>query len=410
MRASGGILRRVNLRDRRSGQEKRPKGGISQPNYQPGKVASVKLHNPIYWGLMQAANTFAAETRAKSARSELGVSRRVFAYIGDSSKGADLAQYADGAVFRGKAGFKAARACASDPYRIIDTELYLKDRDRGVIAPALRLSPAESVDAQLNAGASCLLAPSQFPRERDAQTIARQLQEGEAFIDEAQSKSPTIPAFVPVVIRYNELSDGRWIHPIGNSGLPIATVFAGHRDPLSHPGALEGAIRLIEAAEAVFALRCDFSGVGLMATNAIAGAIGTSSAVRHLWLPTSGKSNNKASRSVFVPSAANWMKEIFVKQTEMDPDTEDLFRCDCLVCGPDGDIRNLDSAYPVIQDRHSIASAYQLAREVLDSHNPLAQWQAVCERARETYNRLQHLGISGPTMPDSLIAWLRLMG
>lgn len=340
-----------------------------------------------------------------------GLKGKVFAYIGDNSKGSAFAQHADGAVFRGAAGFKEARECADGIFRIVDSELYVNDRDNRAGSPLMAMSASESVHSQLGAGARCLFAPSRFPTDRSGKSISAILNQGQEFVDAAQRLAPSLPVFVPIVVRFDELMDSRWVRPIAASGLPIATVFAGFGDPLSSPAALEGAINVIEAAEVAFAIRGDTSVVGLMTLKAIAGAIGTSSAVRHLWLPSRrlGRKRKHPDRSIFVPAAANWMKLSFVRQALAEPRLDDLFSCHCRICGPNGDIRNLGTSDDDVQDRHSIDAAYRLARQVLGAAHPVSRWQEVCLMAEDTYAELKARGISGPTMPESLRSWHRLL-
>ena len=192
----------------------------------------------------------------------VALDQKVFAYAGDNARGVHFAKHADGVVFRNRAGFTAARSCTPDATCIVDPEHYAKDRNDRAQISLIPETPTESVLAQVHAGAACLLSPARFPADRGGQGIKCLLNDGEAFIDAARDEAPSLPAFVVVVIRYDELADGRWIQPIRTSGLPIATVFAAYADPLAQPAALEGAIRVIEAAEAAFVLRCDMSVAG----------------------------------------------------------------------------------------------------------------------------------------------------
>lgn len=339
-----------------------------------------------------------------------GLLGKVLAYVGNNAAAGRFAPYADGVVFHGSAGFGEARSYTGGPLRVIDPAVYMRDRGHVAGARLFPESSTEAVQAQLHAGAGCLLAPSRFPRERDAQTINALLNEGESFIGAARREAPSLPAFVPLVIRFDELADGRWDEPIRSSGLPIATVFAGYGDPLATLSQLEGAIRVVEAADVSFVLRCDVSAVGLMVIAATAAAIGTSSSVRHLWLPTRRQRDREPSRNLFVPHCANWMKVEFIERSAADPDLDDLFRCDCPVCGPRGDVRLLTEVDEEMQDSHSIASAVRLAHEVLEADSPISAWRAVCQSAVDAYDELESLGISGPAKSGALKAWLTILG
>ena len=343
-------------------------------------------------------------------RQYLGLRGRILAYAGDNTGGGRFAQHADGVVFHGRRGFVEARSYTGRSLCVIDPAVYMRDRGDELSAPLFPEPPTESVQAQVNAGADCLLAPSRFPRERDGHTIGSLLDAGESFVGAAHLEAPSLPSFVPVVIRFDELADGRWVEPIRSSGLPIATVFAGYGDPLATVSQLEGAIRIVEAAEVSFVLRCDVSTVGLMALEATAGSIGTSSSVRHLWLPTRHRRDRAPSRNLFVPRFANWMKVEFIARSAADPDLGDLFRCDCPVCGPSGDVRLLTEVDEEMQDSHSIASAIRLAREVLEADSPISAWRMVCQSAVDAYDELGLLDISGPAKSGALKSWLSILG
>lgn len=337
--------------------------------------------------------------------------RKVLVHVGDNEKAAEFAAYGDGVVLHGAAGLKLAPALPPGTMRLIDRERYAGDR--GSHQPQLfPETPEDAVELQLRAGATCLLAPSGFPVDRSDRSIRAALATGREFVEASREMAPTKPVYVPIVVRYDELADRRWIRPVGEAGVPIATIFAARGDPLETAEQLRGAIELLQAADEAMVLRCDLSAAGLMAHGAGAGAIGASSSVRHLWLPSKSSSEKKRtrSRSVFVPSAANWMKVRFVEQAAADPDLDEVFRCDCVVCGPEGDVRRLASADAHLQDLHSVAASVTMARRVTTSASPLTEWHFVCHRADETYTNLRDLGIIGPTRPGALTAWLEILG
>jgi hypothetical protein len=279
----------------------------------------------------------------------------IFVHAGKNQRAAELAVYGDGVVLHGAAGFRAGRELPSGTITLIDREQYLDDRASQGTIEMFPETAGEAVEQQLRMGAACLLAPSRFPADRTDRSIRAELAAGQEFVEVSRALAPDKPVFVPVVVRFDELADRRWIQPVLDSRIPIATIFAGHNDPLASAEQLRGAVDLVQAAEAALVLRCDLSAAGLMAHGAGSGAIGASSSVRHLWLPSrsSNKSSNKGPRrSMFVPSLANWMKSQFIRQAQADPDLDDVFHCDCAVCGPDGDVRRLSNADTDLQDRH----------------------------------------------------------
>ncbi|MDE0666638.1 MAG: hypothetical protein OXH67_13665 [Acidimicrobiaceae bacterium] len=338
--------------------------------------------------------------------------KKVFAHVGDNARGAQLAVHADGAVFHGSAGFAEARRHKGKMLYGIDLELYATDR----FPQTERLfeeSERDAINAQIESGAAFLIAPSRFPSSaRDTASIKSLLKEGRRFVAAAQEDNPPLPAVVPIVVRFDELEDRRWVAPVQGSGLPIATVFAAYGDPLSTPAQLEGAIELIQAASVACVLRCDTSAIGLMAVGAVAGAIGTSSAVRHLWLPSRRSDKRSSVPRIFVPRFANWMKEPFIQLAAADPRLDDLFRCDCSVCGHEGDVRALThpSVKPQRQDEHSIAAAVKLAHRVLRAKDPEMEWVKTCNEALNAYDKLDRVGIEGPAKPGALEAWISVLG
>jgi hypothetical protein len=341
----------------------------------------------------------------------------VLAHAGDNSLGPSLAAHADGVVFHGPAGYKVARSCPATALRLIDEEQYRTERDNDTMLQLFERKLFERTDiaiaeAQLAAGTDCLLAPGRFPRDRTERSLRTILEAGGRFIEATRSIAPQVPAFVPVIVRFNELEDGRWVKPIRDSGLPIATVFAGYRDPLGTPRQLEGAIDIVRNARAALVLRCDMSVAGLMALSAIAGAIGSSSAVRHLWLPSRKRRDSTPSPSIFVPSAANWMKLATVRQATGNADLDEIFRCNCACCGPHGDVRYLASPEVAreTRDLHSVAASVALAHAVISSPSPLNAWRAMCETSEEVYDRLSETGVDGARRPGAVHAWLTVLG
>ena len=152
---------------------------------------------------------------------------------------------------------------------------------------------------------------------------------------------------------------------------------------------------------------------GLMALGAWVSALGASSGVRHLYLPSKRGKSTETSGYIFIPAVANWMKRTFALQAIADPDLDEIFGCECIVCGPGGDLRLLlvEGIDPELVDRHSVAAAVKLAHKVIDDkRSPIDAWTTVCDTANANYGELKRLGVSGPTAPPVLSAWLELLG
>ncbi len=337
---------------------------------------------------------------------------KVLVHVGTNARGAQLLRHADGAVLHGRPGLKAASELSGDNLVAVDPEHYTDDRTRKPQQQLPLEQPQEHVLAQTRARASLLLAPSNFPVDRSEKSIHKQLEAGEAFIEAAHKSHPQLPVVVPVVIRSDELRDGRWIEPIESSDLPIATVFAGYTNPLAKPDHVEGAIRVIQAAHFACVLRCDMSAVGLMAKGAATAALGSSSGVRQLWLRSGRRGRQAASSdSIFVPKAAGWMPSAFLQEARLHDELKGVFHCSCAVCGEDGDVRVLVSpgAERHLREEHSIASAVDLAHTVLGASDPVSAWTDACDRAVATYDHLRDFGIADVSRPEVLDSWLTVL-
>lgn len=358
------------------------------------------------------ARELASQTRERVGDPYQGVADQILLYAGNNSTAGELATLGDAVILHGRAGFRIARELPPDCRVLIDAEYYKSDRDEKSTGQLVPFSPEESISQQVAAGVACLLAPSRFPDDRSSDALRRVLEVAGEFIDAAKRLAPTVPAFAPVVIRFDELADRRWVSLLNDAGIPVALVFAAFMDPLADLERLRGAIDLVQSTDRVMILRCDLSAVGLMAAGATVGAMGASSSVRHLWLPSKRRGRRKEPiLALFVPAAAAWINELFLRQAQVHPDLEDLFGCSCEVCGPGGDIRNLFATGSTreMMDRHSISAAVRLGRSVTASKSPIDRWKQICESASETYTRFDALKVTGPVEPAMLQAWRKAL-
>lgn len=340
------------------------------------------------------------------------VADQILLYSGNNSTAGDLATIGDAVILHGRAGFRIAKEMPAECRVLIDAEYYKTDRDDKSEGQLLPLASEESIRQQVAAGVACLLAPSRFPDDRSPDSLKRVLDAARDFIACAEQLAPTLPAFAPVVVKYDELADRRWVKLLSDAGIPVALVFAAFMDPLSDVDRLRGAIDLVQATDKVMILRCDLSAVGLMAAGASVGAMGASSSVRHLWLPSKRPKRRKEPvLALFLPAGAAWVNEVFLRQAQAHPELDDLFGCSCVVCGPGGDLRNLfeTGATRDLLDRHSISAAVRLGRSVVASEAPLNRWKHVCENASETFARFDALKVAGPGEPQMLQAWRKAL-
>ena len=127
-------------------------------------------------------------------------------------------------------------------------------------------------------------------------------------------------------------------------------------------------------------MRCGIAAAWLVAHGAAAAAIGTSSAVRHLWLPSKRKGDRATKSTVCVPSTAAWIDVSYLVDADDYAVDDDLWRCECTVCGPDGDVRALANAPDSSTEVHSFAAAMSLVHDVFGAVNRVEAWKRICER------------------------------
>ena len=347
-------------------------------------------------------------TTAADHRLRLALSEMVFSYVGTTAQAGQFAEVSDGVILRDGSGYKQARHLGTTR-RLVDPEFYLTQRDQPESESLFPPTPGEAITQQLEAGVACLLAPSEFPKDRESDSIERLLTRGREFVDAAEREAPELPALVPIVVRYDELADRRWVEPVRESELPIATVFAGFRDPLDKPDRIEGALDLVAAARFALVMRCDIAAAGLAAHGAAAAAIGTSSAVRHLWLPSRSTGKRTPKKVVFVPSTAAWIDRSCLVDAEGYAVDDELWKCECSVCGPDGDVRSLASAPDGSIDLHSVAAAMRLVHIVFGATDRVDAWKRICRQSSEAFRALTEAGMPDLNQPDGLKSWLEVL-
>ncbi|WP_419862454.1 hypothetical protein [Candidatus Poriferisodalis sp.] len=341
-------------------------------------------------------------------RLRLALHEMVFSYVGSTTQVNRIAELSDGVILEDGDGYRQARY-TGDTRRLVDPEFYLMQRDQREGESLFPPTPSEAITQQLDAGVACLLAPSEFPRDRGPDSIEQLLVKGRDFVETAELEAPDLPAIVPIVVRFDELADRRWVTSVRESELPIATVFAGFRDPLDKPDRIEGALDLIAAAKFALVMRCDVAAGGLVAHGAAAAAIGTSSAVRHLWLPSRTPGKRTPRSPVFVPSTAAWIDKSRLVDAGNYAVDDELWKCECAACGPDGDMRSLVGASDSSIELHSVAAAMRLVHIVFDAQDRVEAWKRICEQSAAAFRALTEAGMPGLKQPDGLKSWLEVL-
>jgi hypothetical protein len=191
--------------------------------------------------------------------------------------------------------------------------------------------------------------------------------------------------------------------------VPVALVLEHREDPLGAFRILQGVVHLLRAGITMLPLRCDVSGLGLLAHGALAAAYGSRTSIRHLYpLSNGGGGNSNARESAFWPAgtALHYRDLLYdaVSASPLDPRWE----CWCRVCrGQRLDRLNTSLIEEVRQ--HNSACLLDLRAEV--SSIPQASrpkwWTLRCREAE-----LAHAAVdAGPVAvacPRSLIWWQRI--
>lgn len=118
-------------------------------------------------------------------------------------------------------------------------------------------------------------------------------------------------------------------------GVPVAFVLESKRDPFAVPGVVDGVLDLVGHGPPAMLLRSDTSALGALCSGAVAAAIGTVGALRHLYPRSPGPpprlGRTRPASAVFRPTLSyKWVSAI-ARAKRQHPD-EPLWSCDCGTC------------------------------------------------------------------------------
>lgn len=189
-------------------------------------------------------------------------------------------------------------------------------------------------------------------------------------------------------------------------GIPVIFLFGSTGDPLASKKAVEGLLYLLESAVPSAVMRTDQAAIGALAGNAVFGAMGTSTSLRHIYPPRKGGGFRPSTfPSAFLPQGLSFHRiDTLGRAIALSPD-ELHWLCQCDRC----EGGRLDS---ILDDTHafthSLLALTDVSRHVLsggDRDNSLASWGALCRTAQFT-----HIDIESTTgmkwdYPDFLGSW-----
>lgn len=206
------------------------------------------------------------------------------------------------------------------------------------------------------------------------------------------------------------------INEIGEYDVPVALILEQSNDPFSVLRTVRGVVTLLsEASVPVMILRCDLSGLGVLAFGGAATAIGTSPSLRHLYpAPTNGGGGRQSQISML------WRKGLAYRTVDKltdaiaaDPDSMHWL-CDCSICygrSIEWILNSCDQHTNAF--RHSIAAIRQLGHDmggpIVTAEQRQSSWLEMCRIAQCHSWEVADVAGNAWEPPKALGAWNRAL-
>jgi hypothetical protein len=202
----------------------------------------------------------------------------------------------------------------------------------------------------------------------------------------------------------NPVSRKLLISKLADVEVPIALVLEYEKDPFSLVGVAAALMQIIAAGPPVLLLRCDISAVGSLCSGALAAAVGTTTALRHLYPVKDGggggggRDESPMIAAVIKECLAYINLEKILFAAKADPD-DVLWQCDCDAClrvpisllSLHADERQEELAFV-----HSVSALLKVREKLLTPGSTraqrLASWQAHCQQAQ-----VRHMEVEATT-------------
>jgi len=196
--------------------------------------------------------------------------------------------------------------------------------------------------------------------------------------------------------------------------VPVALVLEHENDPLGLVGVVPSLLRLLRSNAPVMPLRSDVSAIGALCMGAVCGAVGSSTALRHLYPQKDGGGRVEAQVAAVVKECLSFVRlEKVTIAAQTDPD-DVLWQCDCDVCQrhPLPELALLPRPrQETLASRHSFEVLLDLRDELLNSPTDAARresWRARCQAAQ-----FRHFDVESVTdkwePPRFLGRWLKAL-
>ncbi|WP_138180176.1 hypothetical protein [Nakamurella multipartita] len=188
-------------------------------------------------------------------------------------------------------------------------------------------------------------------------------------------------------------------------GIPVIYLFGSTGDPLASKKAVEGLLYLLDSAVPSALMRTDQAAIGALTGNAVFGAMGTSTSLRHIYPPRNGGGfGTSPFPSAFLPQGISFHRtDTLGRAIALSPD-ELHWICFCERCGG----LRLDSVIDATHAfTHSLLSLTDLVRHVLggDRNCSRSSWGALCRNAQFTHIDIESTTGIKWSYPSFLGAW-----
>lgn len=189
-------------------------------------------------------------------------------------------------------------------------------------------------------------------------------------------------------------------------GIPVIYLFGSTGDPLASKKAVDGLLYLLDSAVPSAIMRTDQAAIGALAGNAVFGAMGTNTSLRHIYPPRPGGGfRTTGFPSAFLPRGLSFHRtDTLSRAIALSPD-ELHWLCSCDRCGGMRLDSILDETHAFT---HSLLSLTEVARHVLsggDREKSLASWSSMCRSAQFTHIDIETTTGMKWDYPDFLGAW-----
>ncbi|MFI5912877.1 hypothetical protein [Dactylosporangium sp. NPDC051541] len=264
--------------------------------------------------------------------------------------------------------------------------------EQGLLATAAHLRRQQHLETPLLLDAARYAGQNRLPASApfNPRWLRRQRELGlPVLTDSGYVDSGDEPGLVSILHRTMAIPDGIAVlplHPdwlrdrlhrtaltnhVRDAGVPIALVLEARGDPFALPGCVAGLLEVLGCAVPTLLLRSDLSSLGALCHGAVAAAVGTTGALRHLAprdaVPMRRPAGPRPPATIFKPTMSYRRISAIQRAKRSRPDPL-LWSCDCTVCaGRDLDwMAGLDErTREVPAFEHAAAVLFELRDELL---------------------------------------------